>query len=209
MSLKSLFGLKPLVFIGLAIPSVWLIWNLFQAIQGLPNGLGANPVEFSNRFLGEWALRFLFLTLAIRPTSRLFKIPKLMLYRRMLGLFTFYMVCLHVLSFVVLDYNFDWNLIWQEVLKRNFITLGFLSFLGLIPLAVTSTKKMIKRIGAKRWQNLHRLIYPISILAMVHFDMMVRGNQLEPKIYAGILTALLVYRLWDYLKKRRILTDNI
>ncbi len=196
LSFKPIAWQKTILFTALTIPSVWLMVNLVQAYLGNPHDLGANPIEFSNRFLGEWALRFLFLTLAMRPLADLFNLPKLILFRRMLGLFTFHMVCLHATSFVVLDYGFNWHQIWQEVLEHNFITLGFLAFLGLIPLAVTSTNRMIKRMGAKRWKALHKLIYPISILAMIHFDMMVRGDQLEPEIYAGILAVLLGYRVW-------------
>ena len=193
--------IKPLLFILMATPAAWLGWQLYLALL-LPNDLTANPIEFSNRFLGDWALRYLFLSLAITPLVDWTGLRALMALRRMIGLYAFFMVVLHVSSYVALDHFFNWAEIWGDILKRNFITLGFISLLGLVPLAVTSNKAMIKRLGGKRWQGLHRLIYPISVLALVHYVMMVRGNQLEPKVYIAMLTILLGWRVWKWVKHR-------
>ena len=193
--------LKSGLFILMAVPAVWLGWQLSLALAQMPNELSANPIEYSNRFLGDWALRYLFLSLAITPLCDWFGTRAFMPYRRMIGLYAFFMVALHVSSYVALDHYFDWAEIWGDILKRNFITLGFISLLGLLPLALTSTSGMVKRIGAKRWKALHRLVYPVSVSALIHYTMMVRGNQVEPKIYMVILATLLGWRVRKWFKK--------
>ncbi len=180
---------KPLVFTLSLGPLAWLIWLTFD------NGLGANPIEFINRYLGEWALNFLLLSLALSPVSRLPRMRKAVSYRRMIGLFAFFYVCMHLSSYVILDQFFDWVAIWKDIVKRIYITLGMGAVLMLIPLAVTSTNKAIKRLGAKRWKTLHRLVYPAAILAVVHYIMMVKADLREPLIYAAILAVLLGLRL--------------
>ena len=182
---------KPLVFVLMLVPAIWLSWNWWLAFQYQPNGLGFNPQETSNRFTGDWALRFLLLSLAVTPFSKLIKSPKPILFRRMIGLFAFFYVVLHITSYVWLDMLFDWAELWSDVLKRIYITVGFAAFLLLIPLAVTSTQGWIKRLGGKKWQKLHKSVYAIGVLAIVHFIMMRKGFQIEPLVYAGILAVLL------------------
>ncbi len=196
------FG-KPLVFSLMLLPAVWLTWNWWLAFGYQPNGLGFNPQETSNRFTGDWTLRFLLLSLAVTPFSKLIGSSKPLLFRRMIGLFAFFYVSLHIASYVWLDMLFDWVELWADVLKRIYITVGFTAFLLLVPLAVTSTGGWVKRLGAKRWQRLHKLVYAIGILGVIHFIMMRKGFQIEPLIYAGILAALLAFRVQKHLQKKR------
>ena len=188
---------KPLVFALCLTPLAWLIW------RGLSGGLGANPIEASNRFLGDWAMRFLLITLFVTPLRRLFGWSALMRLRRMLGLFTFAYAALHVSSYVVLDQFFDWSEIWADIVKRRFITVGMITFLLLLPLAVTSTNAMVRRLGGRRWQRLHRLIYLAAVAVIVHFYMMVKADVREPLIYGAIAAVLLGYRAVLALKARK------
>ncbi len=181
--------LKPAVFILLLLPVLFLAWGVSQ------DTLGANPVEAVIRDLGDWGLRMLLLTLLVSPLRRLFNMPRLLRFRRMLGLFAFFYVFLHLLGYLWLDQGFDWQEIWLDVVERPFITVGMLAFVLLIPLAFTSTKGMIRRLG-KNWKRLHRLVYPIAILAVVHFFWMVKLDITEPVIYAFLLFLLLAERLY-------------
>lgn len=181
---------KPFVFILCLLPFIWLIWSLVDGFSG------PNPQEYANRFLGIWALRFLIMTLAITPIRKLFKISKLATFRRMIGLYAFFYAVLHVLSYIAFDQAFDWPAIWSDAVKRTYITIGILVLLMLIPLAITSTNKMIRRLGGKRWKALHRLIYPSSILAVVHFYMMTRADFSEPLVYGIIVAILLCWRVF-------------
>ena len=196
------FG-KPLVFALMLAPAVWLVSNWWLAFDNQPNGLGFNPQEESNRFTGDWTLRFLLLSLAITPLSKLIKSPKPLMFRRMIGLFAFFYVTLHITSYVWLDMLFDWSELWTDVLKRIYITVGFSAFLLLVPLAVTSTKGWVKRLGAKRWQRLHKLVYAIGLLGVIHFIMMRKGFQIEPLVYALILASLLGFRAHKYWRQHR------
>ncbi len=182
--------LKPTVFILLLLPLLTLAWGVSQ------DTLGANPVEAMIRGLGDWGLRILLLTLSISPLRRLFNMPRLLRFRRMLGLFAFFYVSLHLLAYLWLDQGLDWQEIWLDIVERPFITIGMLAFLLLIPLTLTSTKGMIRRLG-KNWKRLHKLVYPISILAMVHFFWMVKLDISEPVIYAVILVILLIERIYQ------------
>ena len=188
---------KPLVFILCLTPLAWLIW------RGLSGGLGANPIEATNRVLGDWAMRFLLVTLAVTPLRRLFGWSVLMRLRRMVGLFAFAYAVLHVSSYVVLDQFFHWSEIWADIVKRNFITVGMIAFLLLLPLAVTSTNAMVRRLGGRRWQRLHRLVYPAAVAVIVHFYMMVKADVREPLVYGAIAAALLGYRAVLSLKGRK------
>ncbi len=194
--------IKPIVFIALLAPLLWLGWHWSLLLENQPNGLTANPIEYTNRFLGGWGLKYILLTLLVSPLSQLTAMRKLMLLRRMVGLFAFSYVLLHFTSYTVLDHYFNWAEIWQDIVKRNFITIGMLGLLGLVPLAVTSTNRMIKKLGAKNWKRLHMLIYPISILGVFHFSMMRKGDQLEPKIYWSVLVFLLGYRVYRFYQRR-------
>lgn len=189
-----LYG-KPLVFAALLVPAIWLVWNWLLAFQYQPNDLGFNPQETSNRFTGDWAMRILLISLALTPFSKLIKSPKPILFRRMVGLFAYFYVCLHITSYVWLDMLFDWPELWADVLKRIYITVGLSAFLLLTPMAVTSTKGWIKRMGAKNWQRLHRCVYVVGVLVIIHFVMMRKGFQIEPIIYGIILAALYILRL--------------
>ncbi len=186
---------KPITFVFLLIPAVWLSWNWYLAFGYEPNGLGFNPQETSNRFTGDWAMRILLLSLAITPLSKILKSPKPILFRRMIGLFAFFYVVLHITSYVWLDMYFAWAELWADVLKRVYITVGMGSFLLLLPLAVTSTNGWVKRLGARNWQRLHRGVYGAAILVIIHFFMMRKGFQIEPLVYGAILAALYVLRL--------------
>ena len=191
------FVLKPAVFLLCLMPLAWLGW---LAATG---GLGVNPIEKVNRSLGDWALRFLLISLAVSPAKEIFGWPVLMRFRRMLGLFAFFYVALHLSSWIGLDQFFAWPYIWGDIVKRPFITVGMLAFLSLLPLAATSTAGMIKRLGAKRWKRLHMLVYPAAALAVFHYFMMVKADVREPLIYAAVLAVLLGWRALTRRPRRR------
>jgi sulfoxide reductase heme-binding subunit YedZ len=180
---------KPLLFILLLAPALWLSWGVYQ------DALGANPVEAVIRGMGDWGLRILLLTLLVSPLKRLLAMPRLLRFRRMLGLFAFFYVSVHLLGYLWLDQGFDWQEIWLDILDRPFITVGMLAFVLLVPLAITSTKGMMRRLG-KFWKRLHTLVYPIAMLAVLHFFWMVKLDVREPVIYATILFILLAERLY-------------
>lgn len=192
---------KPLVHLLLAAPVVWLIWQLNLAYAGRPHGLGFNPLEYANRFTGIWALRILFISLAISPLARISHIHALVMYRRLAGLWAFTYALTHVTSYAWLDHELNWSDIWSDVTDRTYIAFGFTALILLIPMAATSTKWAMKTMG-KQWKRLHQMVYGIGILVMIHFFMMVKGNQLEPYIYAAILSVLLGYRFMHYVKAR-------
>ncbi len=181
--------LKPAVFTLSLLPLAWLVW---QALFGY---LGVNPVETVNRFLGDWALRFLLIALAVTPVRKVTGWTRLGRLRRMLGLYAFFYASLHLASYVGLDLFFDWQALWKDVVKRRYITLGMTAFVLLIPLAVTSTNAMIRRLGGRRWQALHRVVYVIGVLAVAHYWMMVKADIREPAVYAAVLGVLLGYRV--------------
>ena len=180
--------LKPLLFLLSLGPALWL---LAAALSG---NLGANPIEAITRSLGDWALRFLLLTLAISPLRRLTGWRWLLGHRRMIGLYSFFYASLHLLSYIVLDQFFYWPEIWADIIKRPYITVGMLSFLLLIPLAVTSTTGWMRRLG-RHWQQLHRLVYLTAIGGVLHYYMLVKADTSDPLLYAFILSVLLSLRL--------------
>ena len=180
--------LKPLLFLLSLGPALWL---LAAALSG---NLGANPIEAITRSLGDWALRFLLLTLAISPLRRLTGWRWLLGHRRMIGLYSFFYASLHLLSYLVLDQFFYWPEIWADIIKRPYITVGMLSFLLLIPLAVTSTTGWMRRLG-RHWQQLHRLVYLTAIGGVLHYYMLVKADTSDPLLYAFILSVLLSLRL--------------
>jgi sulfoxide reductase heme-binding subunit YedZ len=180
--------LKPAVFIACLFPLAWMIWDGFNA------GLGANPIEEITHRTGDWALRFLLITLAITPARKLFNLTLLIRLRRMLGLYAFFYAVLHFLTYVVFDHFFDMAEIAQDVIKHPYVTVGFGAFVLLIPLAVTSTNKMMKRLG-KRWKKLHQLVYLIGTLGVLHYLWLVKADVREPLIYGAVLVVLLVLRL--------------
>ena len=193
---------KPAVWVLCLAPLAWLGWLVFEAYTMGGRGLTANPVEFINRYLGDWALRFLLIALAVTPVRILTGWKQVVRLRRLLGLFAFFYVVLHVANYVVLDQFFNWAEIWSDIIRRWYITVGMAALLSLIPLAVTSTKGWIKRMGGRNWNKLHKAVYFSGAAACLHFYMMRKGIQLEPIIYAGIFAALMAVRAMEPLKRR-------
>lgn len=187
---------KPAVFTLSLLPLVWLSVGLIQ------DRLGANPIEYIIRDLGEWGLRFLLITLAITPAIRLTRWTMLAQFRRMMGLFAFFYVFLHLCVFIVLDLSGSFSALWHEILKRKFITVGMLAFAILIPLAATSFNKIIKKMGAARWKKLHKLVYLAAPLAVLHFYWMVKADKSEPIVYGTVLTILLGSRIYFFRVKK-------
>ncbi len=179
-------------------PFVWLLLNA-AGIAG--DGLGADPIEAIQDQMGEWGLRMLLLTLAITPLRLATGRVWIMQLRRMTGLFALFYISLHVLNYLVLDQGLDFGAILEDVLERPFITVGTVAFLLLLPLGVTSTNGWRRKLG-RRWTALHRLVYPIAILACWHFWWQVKQDITEPAIYAAILAALLLYRLLNNTRAR-------
>ncbi len=194
---------KPLFFALCLGPLAWLVWQIFTGGLTPAGGLGANPIEAINRYLGDWGLRFLLITLAITPLSGVIGWPTPIRFRRMLGLFAFAYAALHISSYTGLDQRFNWGDIWGDIVKRNYITVGMATFLMLVPLAATSTTGMVRRLGAARWLKLHRLIYVAGITGVFHFTMMIKADLREPMAYAAVLAVLLGYRVVKRKKRRR------
>jgi methionine sulfoxide reductase heme-binding subunit len=173
--------------------------------QALTHNLGANPVDEITDQTGIWTLRMLLITLAVTPARRLSGWNRLIQLRRMLGLFAFFYGSLHFITYIWLDQFFAIEEIIADVMERPFITVGFASFVLLIPLAVTSTTAMIKRLGGKWWQRLHRLAYAIAIGGVVHYLWLVKADIQQPLLYGSILGVLLMYRLWDRYGRRLLI----
>jgi methionine sulfoxide reductase heme-binding subunit len=181
---------KPVVFIASLVPFAWLACGAFGWF-GV--SLGADPVKKLEHECGTWALNFLLITLAVTPLKQIAHLPHLVRLRRMLGLFAFFYVVLHFMVYLTLDLELNFGTLFADIAKRPYITIGFLALLLLIPLAVTSTNRMMRRLG-RRWQKLHRLIYVIAILGVWHFYWQVKADVREPLVYAGILAIFLGYR---------------
>lgn len=186
--------IKSLLFFVCLVPAGWLLWLFFT------DNLGANPFEVLTRDSGEWTLRFILLTLLMTPLRSIFNWSWPLRIRRMLGLYAFFYASLHLLTYLWFDQFFDWNEIAIDIAKRPFITAGITAWFMLLPLAVTSTNNMMKKLG-KKWKKLHRLVYPISILGVLHFVWLVKADLIEPIIYGVILFFLLAYR---YIKRKGI-----
>ena len=189
---------KPVLFILILFPS--LLW----AYQFFTGNLGVNPIEKLMDELGLMALRLIIITLMITSLSNIKPLKSIVVLRRMIGLFAFYYVCLHFSTYIVLDHFLDIQFIIQDIIKRPFITFGFISFLFLIPLASTSTNNMVKRLGFKLWKKIHYLIYPVAILASMHFYVLVRADKTEPVIYMGIIILLLLHRIFKRLTRPQL-----
>lgn len=182
--------LKPAVLILCLVPVSLLV------VRAVTGDLGANPIEAITRDLGDWALRFILIALAVTPVREVTGVNAIGRLRRMLGLFAFFYVVLHFMSYIGLDQFFFWSGIWQDIVKRVYITLGMLAVLMLLPLAVTSTDKMVKRLGGRAWRKLHRLVYPAAILGVIHYFMMIKADYTQPIIYGAGLALLLGFRLY-------------
>ncbi|MDG1688823.1 MAG: sulfoxide reductase heme-binding subunit YedZ [Gammaproteobacteria bacterium] len=185
--------------IGLSIVS--LLPAIALTLGAINDELGANPIEVLTRDTGEWALRFLLITLAVSPLRLSVGWHFLAAVRRMLGLYSFFYAVIHMLLYLWLDQFFDLSDIIEDVIERPFITVGFISFLALIPLALTSNDGMIKRLGTQRWNKLHRLVYYIAIGGVVHFYMLVKKDITEPLVYIALLAVLLGIRLYRYSRR--------
>lgn len=183
-----------LAFALMAAPLAWL------AVLAVNGGLGANPIEFITRYLGDWALRALLVALAATPLRVLFGWTWPVRLRRMLGLWAFAYVCLHLTNYIAVDQFFDFMAIGKDIVKRAYITVGMAAVLILAALAATSPKGMVKRLGAQNWQRLHKLVYLAGILGCVHYYMMVKADTLPPIVHAGVLAMLLGVRLWGRLR---------
>jgi len=192
MTASSFRVLKIGLFLVCLLPLVKLSMEIF-GVSGL--SLGANPVEELIHRFGIWGLNFLLITLAVTPLRELTGKSGLLRFRRMLGLFAFFYVLMHFLVYVGLDQRFDFSHILEDIVERPYITIGFTALLLLVPLAVTSTNAMMKRLG-RRWRKLHRLVYLIGILGVWHFYWQVKLDTLEALVYAIILASLLGYRIW-------------
>lgn len=180
--------IKPVVFLACLVPLGLLVW------RGLSGRLGANPIEFITHSTGDWTLIFLLITLAITPVRKLTHLYGLISFRRMLGLYAFFYGFLHLMTYVWLDKFFDVHEMLKDIAKRKFITAGMTAFVLMIPLAATSTKWAIRKLG-KRWQMLHRLIYFSAAAGVIHYIWLVKADLKKPLEYAAVLGALLIYRV--------------
>lgn len=187
---------KAVLFVVCLMPLALLVW------RGFSNRLTANPIEFITHTTGWWTLTFLLITLAVTPLRRWLEMPWLLRLRRMLGLFAFFYASLHFLTWLVVDQFFDWEAILKDIAKRPYITVGFTAFMLLLPLAATSTNAMVRRLGAARWQALHRLVYLIAVLGVIHFWWLVKKDVREPVLFTVAVALLLGIRLL-YLKRKR------
>jgi sulfoxide reductase heme-binding subunit YedZ len=187
---------RPLVFVLSVMPFVWL------SLQAATDGLGANPQEALIRSSGDWALRFVCITLAITPLRVMSGLSAVARWRRMLGLFAFFYACVHLLSYAVFDMGLDGPDIVRDIIKRPFILVGTLTFLLLLPLAATSFNRAVRWLGAQRWQRLHRLVYAAALTMLLHFFWMRAGKSdfAEVAAYAALLAFLLGWRLWRALR---------
>ena len=188
---------KVAVFVLSAWPLLFIVW---RTVRG---DLTANPVEFYQHQTGDWTLRFLVFTLSITPLRKILNLPELVRFRRMLGLFAFFYVCLHFLTYLGPDQGFALSGMLADVAKRPFITVGFLAFVLLIPLALTSTAGWIRRLGGKRWQMLHRAIYFAAALGVVHYYWLVKSDIRKPAFYGALVGILLAWRIWSWTARKK------
>jgi len=202
--------IKVALFIACLVPFATLLTKFFGPhpfdMNGWGAGLGANPVEALEHGFGDWTLRFLLVTLSITPLRKLLRMPSLIKFRRMLGLFAFFYGCAHFAIYLWLDKFFNWHEILVDIGKRKYITVGFLAFVLLTPLAITSTAGWIRRLGGKRWQAIHRLIYFAAVAGVIHYLWLVKADIRKPLEYGAVLAVLLGYRvavwLMAFRKKR-------
>ena len=196
LSSKVVNQFKPIIFLLLIAPSIY--WSV-SLVQG---NLGVNPIDKLMDELGQMALRLIILTLIISSLSQFKLLRALQNIRRMIGLMAFYYVLSHFLTYIVLDHFFNWNFIVKDIIKRPFITLGFINFILLLPLVFTSTNAMVKKLTFKIWKKLHSLIYIIAPLAALHFYLLTKADKTEPLIYLGIILILLLWRFYFKIIKK-------
>ncbi|MGB6198047.1 MAG: protein-methionine-sulfoxide reductase heme-binding subunit MsrQ [Candidatus Acidiferrales bacterium] len=188
---------KVFVFLLCLAPVGFIVWNVLHDPTAQ-----ADPVAFITHRTGDWTIRFIVITLAITPLRKILHLPQLIRFRRMVGLYAFFYVFLHFSTWIVLDHYFNWSEMWADVLKRRFITVGFSAFVLMIPLAITSTAGWIRRLGGKRWQRLHKLIYVIAILGVIHYAWLVKSDERKPIFYGTLVGLLLAYRLYTWTTNR-------
>jgi methionine sulfoxide reductase heme-binding subunit len=190
---------KVVVFLACLVPVLLLVWDFHK------DALGPNPVETITHTTGNWTIRFILITLTITPLRKLIHVPALIRYRRMLGLYAFFYGCLHLTTYLWLDQSFDPAGIWKDIYKRPYITAGFTAWMLMVPLALTSTAWSIRKLGGKRWQQLHRLIYFSALAGVIHYYWLVKSDVRLPLMYGAILLVLMLYRAVDWLRpKNRI-----
>lgn len=170
------------------LPLCWLAWRYSH------DDLTANPIEYITHFTGDWTIRFLVLTLAITPLRKALKLPELIRFRRAIGLFAFFYGCLHISIYLGVDKFFDFHEIWGDIAKRPYIIAGFTGFVLMIPLAITSTKGWIRRLGGRRWQWLHRLVYVSATAGVIHYYWLVKSDIRQPLLYGFLVSLLLGFR---------------
>ncbi|WP_371133652.1 sulfite oxidase heme-binding subunit YedZ [Methyloversatilis sp.] len=178
------------VWLACLVPLIWLAFCAYA------DRLGANPIEHITRATGDWTLRLLLVTLAVTPLRQITDWHWLVRLRRLLGLYAFFYACLHLLTYVWLDQFFDIEGIVKDIIKRPFVTIGFAAFVLMLPLALTSTHGMVRRLGGRAWQRLHKLVYAVGVLGVAHYWWLVKKDLTEPILYAAILTLLFGMRLW-------------
>lgn len=188
---------KVVLFAACLVPFLLLAWPLWKlATTGNAPELTANPVEYITHYTGDWTIRFLLITLCVTPLRKILNQPRLVRFRRMLGLFAFFYLCLHFSTWFVLDKTFNLSDMWADVLKRRFITVGMLGFAMLLPLAITSTAGWVRRLGFAKWQRLHRLIYFAVLAGVIHYYWLVKSDVRLPLMYGAMLAVLMLYRLF-------------
>ena len=187
---------KVFVFVLCLVPALLLLRDWYK------NALGPNPVENITHTTGDWIIYFLLITLCITPLRRLLNLPSLIRFRRMLGLYAFFYGCLHLATYLWLDQSFDWPAIWKDIYKRPFITAGFAAWLLMVPLALTSTAWSIRKLGGRRWQLLHRLIYFSALGGVIHFYWLVKSDVSRPLLYGAILLVLMLFRAVIWLRPK-------
>jgi sulfoxide reductase heme-binding subunit YedZ len=175
------------VWLACAAPLLWFV------VQAFTDGMGANPIQYVLRQLGVWALRFVCITLAMGPLSKLLKAPVIIRYRRRVGLWAFAYVCLHLSTYIGVDQVFDWPTIGKDIAKRPYITIGMAAFAMLLPMAVTSADKLRRKLGPKRWRRLHQAIYLIAPMGAVHYFLLVKADHRPPLVYGAVIAVLLAW----------------
>jgi len=198
----ALVAAKAAVHAAALAPAAWLGWQIWDVWRTGSDALGADPVAEIEHRTGLWALRLLLLTLAVTPLRQLTGRTVLLRFRRPLGLYAFFYACLHLAAYLVFDLGGYWAQLFEEIAKRPYITVGFAAWLLLVPLAVTSTLGWMRRLG-RRWGQLHRLVYAVAVLAVLHFWWLVKSDVREPALYAGIVLVLLGWRLLRRISARR------
>tara|TARA_B100000029_G_scaffold478837_1_gene525313 strand:+ start:681 stop:1292 length:612 start_codon:yes stop_codon:yes gene_type:complete len=196
LTIRQVKKSKKIIFILLLSPSFYWSINFYLG------KMGVNPVDALIRDFGEFSLILIIVTLSITPISKIKSLKNFQILRRMFGLFSFFYVCLHLTSYVFLDHFFNWEFILKDIYKRPFITFGFLSFILLIPLAITSNNKSVRKLKYKVWKNIHRIIYPVSILGGFHYFLLTKSDKTEPLIYLMIIFFLLIFRIVYFFSKK-------